>query len=571
MQLPLLPQQFKKALLAENLVTPERFDELVSEAERKNQNLVDVLVSNKIASAEFLGNLVAKALGIERADFSSIPVDKSVVRVLDESIARQRQAIVFNREQNGVYDVAMLDPSDLETISFLTQRLQAKIRPYLATSEDLNRGFSVYGYELGRDFKKLIEENIRASLISRSKTVEESAADLPIAAIVENILSYAVSSRASDIHIEVLEDSMLIRYRIDGILYEITSVTKAVQPAITARIKILAGLKIDEHFKPQDGRFRYQIVNQTVDVRVSVMPTFYGEKVEMRLLESSQKPLSFEELGFSKSDSELISENLKRTYGMILSCGPTGSGKTTTLYAMMNILNKAQVNVVTIEDPIEYNMRYINQTQINPQAGITFASGLRALLRQDPNVIMIGEIRDSETANIAIQAALTGHLLVSSLHTNDAPTAVPRLFDLGVPPFLASSVLNLIIAQRLVRRICQSCVYSYEPGPDVNAIIEAQFIALGIEEEAKRQVKMLYRGSGCASCNMTGYRGRLGIFEIIGITDPMRKIITASGFDLGALREEARRSGTKTMFEDGLLKVELALTTIDELLRVIEE
>ncbi|OGZ53569.1 MAG: hypothetical protein A3B25_00505 [Candidatus Ryanbacteria bacterium RIFCSPLOWO2_01_FULL_48_26] len=570
MQLPLLPQQFKKALVAENLVTPERFDELATEAERKNQNLVDVLVSNKIASAGFLGNLVARALGIERADFSSVPIDKSVVRVLDENIARQRQAIVFNREQNGVYDVAMLDPGDLETISFLTQRLQAKIKPFLATSEDLNRGFSVYGYELGRDFKKLIEENIRASLISRSKTVEESAADLPIVAIVENILSYAVSSRASDIHIEVLEDSMLIRYRIDGILYEITSVTKAVQPAITARIKILAGLKIDEHFKPQDGRFRYQIVNQTVDVRVSVMPTFYGEKVEMRLLESSQKPLSLEELGFSGFDSKLVSENLKRTYGMIISCGPTGSGKTTTLYAMMNILNKAQVNVVTIEDPIEYNMRYINQTQINPQAGVTFASGLRALLRQDPNVIMVGEIRDSETANIAVQAALTGHLLVSSLHTNDAPTAIPRLFDLGVPPFLASSVLNLILAQRLVRRICQSCVYSYEPGADVNAIIEAQFVALGLERE-KKQLKLLYKGSGCASCSMTGYRGRFGIFEIIGITEKMRNIIAAPIFDLAAMREEARLNGTKTMFEDGLLKVELALTTIDELLRVIEE
>ena len=499
-----------------------------------------------------------------------MPIDKSVVRVLDENIARQRQAIVFNREQNGVYDVAMLDPGDLETISFLTQRLQAKIKPFLATSEDLNRGFSVYGYELGRDFKKLIEENIRASLISRSKTVEESAADLPIVAIVENILSYAVSSRASDIHIEVLEDSMLIRYRIDGILYEITSVTKAVQPAITARIKILAGLKIDEHFKPQDGRFRYQIVNQTVDVRVSVMPTFYGEKVEMRLLESSQKPLSLEELGFSGFDSKLVSENLKRTYGMIISCGPTGSGKTTTLYAMMNILNKAQVNVVTIEDPIEYNMRYINQTQINPQAGVTFASGLRALLRQDPNVIMVGEIRDSETANIAVQAALTGHLLVSSLHTNDAPTAIPRLFDLGVPPFLASSVLNLILAQRLVRRICQSCVYSYEPGADVNAIIEAQFVALGLERE-KKQLKLLYKGSGCASCSMTGYRGRFGIFEIIGITEKMRNIIAAPIFDLAAMREEARLNGTKTMFEDGLLKVELALTTIDELLRVIEE
>ncbi len=570
MQLPLLPQQFKKALVAENLVTPERFDELATEAERKNQNLLDVLVSNKIASAGFLGDLVARALGIERADFSSVPVDKSIVRVLDENIARQRQVIVFNREPNGVYDVAMLNPGDLETLSFLTQRLQAKIKPFLATSEDLNRGFSVYGYELGRDFKKLIEENIRASLISKSKSVEESATDLPIVAIVENILSYAISSRASDIHIEVLEDSMLIRYRVDGILYEVTSVTKVVQPAITARIKILAGLKIDEHFKPQDGRFRYQIVNQTVDVRVSVMPTFYGEKVEMRLLESSQKPLSLEELGFSGSDSKLISENLKKTYGMILSCGPTGSGKTTTLYAMMNILNKAQVNVVTIEDPIEYNMRYINQTQINPQAGVTFASGLRALLRQDPNVIMVGEIRDSETANIAVQAALTGHLLVSSLHTSDAPTAVPRLFDLGAPPFLVSSVLNLIIAQRLVRRICQSCVHSYEPGSDVNAIIEAQYAVLGIEGERK-QLKMLYRGSGCTSCNMTGYRGRLGIFEIIGITDAMREIITAPNFDLGVMKEEARRNGTKTMFEDGLLKVELALTTIDELLRVIEE
>lgn len=570
MQLPLLPQQLKKALVAENLVAPERFDEIVAEAARKNQNLLDVLVSYKIASAGFLGDLVAQALGVERADFSSKPIDKSVVRVLDEDIARQRQAIVFNREENGVYDVAMLDPNDLEAISFLTQRLQAKIKPFLATPEDLNRGFSVYGYELEKDFKKLIGENVRASLISKSQSIEEAAAGLPIVAIVENILSYAVSSRASDIHIEVLEDSMLIRYRIDGILYEITSVPKAAHPAVTARIKILAGLKIDEHFKPQDGRFRYQIVNQTVDVRVSVMPTFYGEKVEMRLLESSQKPLSLEELGFSKSDTQLISENLKRTYGMILSCGPTGSGKTTSLYAMMNILNKAQVNVVTVEDPIEYNMRYINQTQINPQAGITFASGLRALLRQDPNVIMVGEIRDSETANIAVQAALTGHLLVSSLHTNDAPTAIPRLFDLGVPPFLISSVLNLIIAQRLVRRICQNCVYSYEASPDLDVIIKSQLATLGVKENGK-PLKVLYKGSGCASCNMTGYRGRFGIFEIIGITDAMRELITASNFDLAAIKTEARRNGMKTMFEDGLLKVELALTTMDELLRVIQE
>jgi len=571
MQLPLLPQQIKQELVSQNLVTPERFDEVAAEAERKNQNLLDVLVSSKIASAGFLGDLVAKALGVDRADFSVRPIDKSIVRVLPEDVARQRQAIVFNREENGVYDVAMLDPNDLEAISFLTQRLKAKIKPFLGTSEDLNRGFSVYGYELEKDFKKLIEENIKASLISKSETIEEAATRLPIVAIVENILSYAVSSRASDIHIEIIEDSMLIRYRIDGILYEITSVTPVVHPAIAARIKILAGLKIDEHFKPQDGRFRHQIVNQSIDVRVSVMPTFYGEKVEMRLLDASQKPISLEELGFSRPDTQLISENLKRTYGMILSCGPTGSGKTTTLYAMMNILNKTQVNVVTIEDPIEYNMRYVNQTQINPQAGVTFASGLRALLRQDPNVIMVGEIRDSETANIAVQAALTGHLLVSSLHTNDASTAIPRLFDLDVPPFLVSSVLNLIIAQRLVRRICQSCMHSYEAPPELSAIIGNQYEILGVEEAHRKQLKVLYKGSGCALCNMTGYRGRLGIFEIIGITDSMRKLITAPSFDLGVVQAAARRDGMKTMFEDGLLKVELAFTTVDELLRVIQE
>ncbi len=571
MQLPLPPQQLKKILVSENLIAPERFDEIIAEAERKNQGLFDVLVSQGIATKGFLGDVVAQALGVPRINFSEHPIDKSVVRVLDEETARQRRVIVFGREPSGVYDVAMLDPSDLEAIEFLTQRLKAKIKPFLATEEDLNRGFSVYGYELGRDFKKLIEENIRASLgRSKTETIEEAAAGLPIVAIIDNVLSYGVSSRASDIHIEILEDSTFVRYRIDGILYEIMSITKAVHPAIVARLKILSGLKIDEHVKPQDGRFRYQIVNQAIDVRVSVMPTFYGEKVEMRLLESSQKPPSLEELGFDKPDARVITQNLKRTYGMILSCGPTGSGKTTSLYSMMNMLNRPQLNIVTVEDPIEYNMRYVNQTQINPQAGITFASGLRALLRQDPNVIMVGEIRDSETANIAVQAALTGHLLMSSLHTSDAPTAIPRLFDLGVPPFLVSSVLNLVIAQRLIRRVCQSCVSSYDAGPEVQKVISDQLNILGVEEPPK-QLRVVYRGAGCLSCAMTGYRGRLGIFEILEVTDTMRGLISKPSFDFADIRAEARRAGMKTMFEDGLRKVELALTTVEELLRVIQE
>lgn len=570
MRLPLPAAQLKKMLVTEGLISAERFDEFANEAERKNQSVIDVLVAQKVADMNYLGNVIAKALGVERADFSAKSIDKKEVQMLEESVARQRQVIIFNREPSGSYDAAMADPSDLSTIEYLTQHLKAKIKPFLATEDDLNRGFSVYGYELGQDFKKLIEENIRASLSRQTKTIEEAAADLPIVGIVDNLLSYAIASRASDIHIEILEDATLIRYRIDGILYEIMSITKSIHPALVARIKILAGLKIDEHLKPQDGRFRNQIINQVVDVRVSVIPTYYGEKVEMRLLEAAQKPLSLEELGMSAATAKISSDSLKSAYGMILSCGPTGSGKTTTLYALMNILNKPQVNIVTIEDPIEYNMRYVNQTQINPAAGVTFASGLRALLRQDPNIIMVGEIRDAETAGIAVQSALTGHLLMSSLHTNDAPTAVPRLFDLAVPPFLVSSVLNLVIAQRLVRKICQVCAYSYEAGPELGKVIADQFKELGIEESA-RMPKTIYRGRGCSACGQTGYKGRLGIFEVLEVADKIRKFIAGPQFDLDGLRAAGRRGGMKTMFEDGLEKVELALTTVEEVLRVIRE
>lgn len=569
MSLPLPAPQLKRILMSEGLITAERFDALFGEAERKNQSMLDLLVSQNIVDRNYLGNLVAKALGVERADLSQI--DREVVKVIAEDIARQRQVILFNKEPNGTYDVAMVDPSDLGTIEFLTQHLKAKVKPFLATPEDLNRGFLVYGYEMGQEFKKLIEKNVRESLSKQVKNMEEAAAALPIAGIADNILSYAIASRASDIHIEILEDSTLIRYRIDGILYEIMSVTRAIHAALVARLKLLAGLKIDEHMKPQDGRFRHKIVKQVIDVRVSVMPTFYGEKVEMRLLEAAQKPLSLKELGMSLEVAKVVAENLQKAHGMIISCGPTGSGKTTTLYAIMNILNKPQVNIVTVEDPIEYNMRYINQTQINPQAGVTFASGLRAILRQDPNIIMVGEIRDSETASIAVQAALTGHLLTSSLHTNDAPTAIPRLFDLKVLPFLVSSVLNLIVAQRLVRKICQVCMYSYEAGVGIGRTIADQLGELGVEGDKVKSPKILYRGKGCSTCGMTGYRGRLGIFEAIEVNDKIRKQIVNPRFDLETLRKEARSGGMKTMFEDGLTKTELALTTIEEVLRVVRE
>jgi len=571
MNLPIPIGQLKRKLVQEGLIAEDRFDSLLTEAERKNQNILDVLVSEKVAGSDYLSGMIAAALGVERADLANRQIDEKIVKLLSEDIARQRQVIIFNREKDGTLDAAMLNPGDLNTTIFLSQHLKTKVKPFLATPDDLNRVFSIYGREQAQDYKKLIEQNVQESLRGQTKTIEEAAAQLPIVSIVNNLLSYAISSRASDIHLEILEDTVLIRYRIDGILYEIVRIPKAIQPALAARIKLLAGLKIDEHYRPQDGRFGYQIVNQLIDVRVSVLPTYYGEKVEMRLLEATQKPLSLEELGMLPKTAKVVAETLKKAYGMLIVCGPTGSGKTTTLYALMNILNRTEVNIVSIEDPVEYNMRYVNQIQINPQAGITFASGLRSILRQDPNIIMVGEIRDNETAGIAVQSALTGHLLLSSVHTNDASTVVPRLFDLGVPSFLVSSVLNLIVAQRLVRRICTACISSYDVSPEIKGVIREQFKELGIEPKDFRMPKVYYRGKGCPTCGGTGYRGRLGIFEVLDVTEKIRKLIIDPRFNLDGLRMAARGEGMKTMFEDGLDKVELALTTIDEVLRAIRE
>lgn len=572
MSIPIPLAQLKKRLVNDGLITPERFDALVKEAEYKNQNIFDLLVSEKVATRDYLDNVLASYLGVEVVNFKVTKINEEALKLLPEDISRQKQAIIFDKEADGTLDVAMLDPSNLETIEFLSQRLKAKIKPFLVSVEDLKRGFSIYGSEQALEFKKIIEENVRASVsAAKGKREEEAAADLPVVAIVDNILSYAISRRASDIHLEILEDGTLVRYRIDGILYEIMRIPKEVHPALVARIKLLSGLKIDEHYKPQDGRFRHQLIDQVIDVRVSTMPTYYGEKVEMRLLEATSKPLSLEELGMLPNTADIVRKNLKKAYGMILICGPTGSGKTTTLYATLNILNKPEVNIVTIEDPVEYNILYVNQTQINPQAGITFATGLRAILRQDPNIIMVGEIRDEETAGIAVQAALTGHLLLSSLHTNDAPTAIPRLFDLGIPPFLVAFTLNLVMAQRLVRRICAECIYSYDAGPEIKNVVAEQLRELGLKAEEFKLPKILYKGKGCSLCGDSGYRGRLGIFEVLEVSDKIKKAISAPNFSLDLIRSEARKEGFKTMFEDGLAKAEIGYTTIEEVLRVIRD
>lgn len=570
----ILPEkQLKEILMRAGVIDEKSFDMVRIEAERKGQNIAEILVSEGVLTRDYLYLLLAKTLGLERVNLANIEINEELLKKIPEEVARQKKSIIFGKEEStGSYLIAMEDPTDLEIIDFLKRRLNGFIKPYLATEDDLNRGYLLYNKQLTQDFKKIIEESVQETLRLKARgALKEVGEDLPVVAIVDNLLSYAISSRSTDVHIEALEDSVYVRFRIDGVLHEIISMPREIRPAIVARIKILSGLRVDEHTHPQDGRFRHQIGDEFIDIRVSVIPTFYGEKVEMRLLTSAEKPISFQSLGMFDDTIKTIQEGIKKTYGMVVVCGPTGSGKTTTLYSILNVLNRPEVNIVTIEDPIEYDMRYVNQTQVNPAAGVTFSTGLRSILRQDPNIILVGEIRDNETADIAIQAALTGHLVLSSLHTNDAPTAIPRLFDMGIPPFLVSAVLNIVSAQRLARRIHKDCIESYTPDAEIRENLEHDLVKLSRTGRAMKVPKVFYRGKGCPGCGGTGFLGRLTVCETMLVTERIRKIIISGKFDLDEVRDIAREEGMLTMVEDGLRKVQLGLTTIEEIFRIIRE
>lgn len=569
MALHLPIEKIKELLVNSGLVSADVFQSIIEESKRVGQDIIDILISRGFITEDYALQLYADYFKTPVIKLRGRLIKKSLLSMIPEEIARMRRAVVFDQDKNGVIYVGMEDPGDLETINFLEKYLNAPIKVFLTTDKDLNYVYSLYGKEVVEDFRQLIEENIKATARLKMMGEKEVAEELPIINIVDGILAYAISLNASDIHIEVLKDGVLVRFRIDGVLHEMMRIPKEVQPAIVARVKLLAGLKIDEHRKPQDGRLRYEALGEAMDIRVAIMPTFYGEKIEMRLLRATAKPMSLRELGMLDDTAKLIEESIKKTYGMLLVTGPTGSGKTTTLYSILNMLNKPEVNIVTIEDPIEYDIRYVNQTQINPQAGITFATGLRAILRQDPNIIMIGEIRDEETAEIAVHSALTGHLVLSSLHTNDAPTAVPRLIDMKIPPFLVAAVLNTVIAQRLVRRICRDCIESYEPDAEFLESLKIQF--KGTPNENIELPKILYRGAGCQICNYTGYRGQLAIFEALNLDEDMRRLITKPDFELDALRKLAKERGMLTMLEDGIRKAQLGMTTVEEVLRVIRE
>lgn len=565
-------EKLKLILEKSDIISETDFQAAKEEAARSNQLISNVLIGRGAITEDYFIELLSSQYKIPVIDLKKVAISKEVLELISEAFAKSKNLAVFEYDKDkNIAKVAMTDPFDYDTIEFLRFKLNCWVDVYLTSQASLKFALNQYKKKIGGEFNKVISENVQKFLSASGETdLSKLAEAVPIITILDGVIERAIALNASDIHFEPLQKEVLIRFRIDGIIHEILSLHKSIEPILVARVKILADLQIDEHRVPQDGRFRFEIEEGSiVDVRVNVMPVMHGEKVEMRLLKSSARPLTLDELGLSKDAVKVVMEEIKKPHGMVLVTGPTGHGKTTTLYAILHILNVPEVNIVTIEDPIEYEIRRVNQTQVNAKAGITFANGLRSLLRQNPDIIMIGEIRDNETVEIAIQSALTGHLVLSSLHTNDAPSALPRLLDMGAPAFLISSTVNLIIAQRLVRKNCTSCVESYEISAEVKRLINAQ-LALSGDKHVKSIPKSVFRGKGCKVCGMSGFSGQIGIYEILQVTDKIRSLILSQK-TIGDIKKEAIKGGMKTMFEDGLEKVERGITTMEEVIRVVRE
>lgn len=581
---------FEDFLFEKGLIDAQKRDQIKSEIAKSGSNVNEVVYNSGFLSDE----VYAKAY----SEFYNIPFISLVERKFDEDLTSKipvqlaknylLMPFMFD-ESSGVLHVAMKDPLDLQFISFLEKKLGLRIVSYISPLNELTRVVDeVYGKSIKEEVSQAVEELSQATLkIEESGQSLESITslkDAPVARIVNILLESAVKSSASDIHIEPWEDSVRIRFRIDGILSEKHVLPKVVHDSLVARIKILSNLKIDEKRIPQDGRFKVQVGNTFTDLRVSTLPTIHGEKVVIRLLKDEANVYTFRDLGLSGLSLKRFEEALLKPNGIIIITGPTGSGKTVTLATALSKLNSVKVNIVTLEDPVEIKIKGVNQVQINPQAGLTFASGLRAFLRQDPNIIMVGEIRDGETAELAIHAALTGHLVLSTLHTNSSAGAIPRLIDMGVENFLLASTLNAVLAQRLVRRLCNNCKQLYSPPEDL--VSEVKSVLSNINDSHLLEVKdrkiieliknvsaseiKLYRSVGCNKCGESGYKGRCGIYEVLQVSNKIREKIIDKAPE-AEINNVAVQEGMITLLQDGYIKALEGITTIEEVLRVAKE
>lgn len=557
-------------LVKNNQLTREEADHFEVASLQKNVP-IDVYLFDKstIPRIEII-KAIAQAENIPYVDLTISPIDSQAVGFISESIARKYNVIPykFDSSRSTIY-VGTANPDDITIIDFLEKKTGFKIVLSLADQSQITKTINLaYSQGLSPEVREALKEYLPTSNGNKTEFNTMTINEAPIAKIVSTIIEFSIKSRASDVHIEAEENRTKVRYRIDGILQEKLSLPKTIHDALISRIKILSEMKIDEKRVPQDGRFTFRIGNDEVDLRVSTLPTVNGEKVVMRLLKKTGGIPNLLELGLRGPQLKDVEDSILKPYGIILITGPTGSGKTTSLYSLLSRLNKPSVNIMTLEDPVEYQIQGINQVQINPQAGLTFANGLRSFLRQDPNIILVGEIRDKETTQLAIQAALTGHLVFSTLHTNDSSTAIPRLIDLGAEPFLIASVLTAAIAQRICRKICSSCKKSYEPIAQVKENIKTVLGPL-FPKTYEKQPITLYKGEGCQECNQTGYLGRVAIFEVLRVSPTINRMILQQE-SAKSIEEQAKKEGLIMMKQDGYLKALEGITTIEEVLRVAE-
>jgi len=559
--------KLKEIVIKNGLVTEPAYSKAKDESIRLNTTIENVLIGQSGMNERFFFDALAQYLKTQILHVSpEMQGNAADYNLIPETTAKSRGIFVVAATENLV-TLAMTDPNDLSTINYVEQKLGRHVEPMVVSIEDFAELTKLYKRSIGKEFQRIIDENAKKLAASKGRD-RTLATELPVITMFDTILEHAASSKASDIHIESSQETLVIRYRIDGILHDIVELPAAIQLALIARIKIMSNLQIDEHRVPQDGRFRFTFEDEQIAVRVSIMPTLHGEKAVLRLLAGSRRPLNIDSLGATKRNHDLLLDCIKRSNGLILVTGPTGSGKTTTLYTLITILNKPEVSIATIEDPIEYDMKRVNQTQVNEKTGLTFAEGLRSFLRQNPDIMMVGEIRDSETAELAIHASLTGHLVLTTLHTDDAATAIPRMIDLNAEPFLLASTLRTVVAQRLVRRLCPDCTESKPVDENLKALIIDQ-MARSNKYKANLEVPLqLYHGRGCPKCGGTGYRGQIGIFEVLDASPEITDLILKRESS-EMVKDVALRQGMITMFEDGLEKAESGITSIDEVFRVI--
>ena len=584
----------EKILRQGEVISESQLAELKMEAERTHHSLQTIILEHKILSEVQLGQKIGEYINVPFVTIEPKDIPDDVLKRIPEHIARQYNVVLFAADDNGVLSLAMEDPDDVQALNFIQKEIGYNIKVFLATKNNILDCLENYRGNITDELDEVVSIQSGAESDSQNVSEEEISENSPIAQTVNLLLEYAIKSGASDIHIEPREDFVQVRYRIDGVLKEVNKLPRNVQGALVSRIKILSNLKIDERRVPQDGRFKIKVSGKQYALRVSTLPIADGEKIVMRILDESNQAVALDSLGYWGLSLSTLKDAMAQPNGMILVTGPTGSGKSTSLFSVLSELNTPDVNISTIEDPVEYKIPGVNQTQTNSKAGMTFASGLRALLRQDPNLIMVGEIRDGETANLGVQAALTGHLVFSTLHTNNAATCLPRLLDMGIEPFLIASTVKAVIGQRLVRRLCMHCRQQYVPDAGELAYIVQMFnLKQGsmqrlhaLEQQAAADkiggntplgstdvtIQYLWRPNpeGCDECGHNGFKGRVGIYEVLGISIPIQKTITANATS-NEIQQQAITEGMVTMQTDGFVKSLRGVTTLEEVLRATRE